>query len=88
MSKCGCGKDAKYLDSGAGGSCNEYKRCPTYEEVVAQLEVATTTLRKYQKAINEIDDYFEHRNESMQDRKKVYQILGNLVDKLKEVVRS
>lgn len=36
----------------------------------------------YQKAINEIDDYFEYRNESKKDRKAVHGVLGRLTERL------
>lgn len=39
-------------------------------------------LSAYQKAINQIDDYFEYAMESKRDQKKVHQILGDLTDKL------
>ena len=42
-------------------------------------------LSAYRSFINEIDDYFEYSNESLKDRKKVHQLLGNLTDKLKEI---
>lgn len=42
-------------------------------------------LSAYRSFVNEIDDYFEYRNESLSDRKKVYQLLDNLTDKLMEI---
>jgi hypothetical protein len=36
----------------------------------------------YQGAVNEIDDYFEYRNESKKDRKKVHEILKRLTENL------
>jgi hypothetical protein len=66
----------------APGSCNKHGRCPTYEELRLGMIKANSQLFSYQKAINEIDDYFEYAMESKQDQKKVHQILGNLTDKL------
>ena len=43
-----------------------------------------TPFQLYQNAINEIDDYFEYRNESKKDRKMVHSILEKLTRKLKE----
>ncbi len=45
-------------------------------------------LTAYRKAINEIDDYFEYARESAKDQKKVYQILGNLTDSLKTILKG
>ena len=36
----------------------------------------------YQRAINEIGDYFEYMNESQKDRKAVHSILKRLTEKL------
>ena len=44
---CGCGRMAKYEDSSGLGSCNKYKRCPTYgelEKVNKELNEAITRL--------------------------------------------
>lgn len=47
----------------------------TYEEILVA----------YQKAINQIDDYFEYANESKKDRVRVHSILFRLTDKLREI---
>lgn len=39
-------------------------------------------LTAYVEAINEIDDYFEYRNESKKDRERVHMILEKLTGKL------
>ena len=44
-----------------------------------------TNLEAYQKAINAIDDYFEYRNQSVQDRLHVQHILDTLNCRLKEI---
>ena len=38
---------------------------------------------KYQKAINKIDDYFEYRNESQQDKEFVHGVLSELCEGLR-----
>lgn len=40
-------------------------------------------LSAYQKAVNQIDDYFEYAMESKRDQSRVHQILGDLTEKLK-----
>lgn len=84
-SLCGCGKPVRYLDVSDQnkGSCNKYMRCLTYEEMQETLRGANRMLMAYQVAVNQFDDYFDHINESIKDRKKVHQILGNLTDELK-----
>ena len=42
----------------------------------------------YRNFVNQIEDYFEYRNESLKDREKVHQLLGNLTDKLVEIEGS
>lgn len=54
----------------------------SYEELRDALEIANNRLGIYQNTVNQIDDYFEYRNESKADRKKVYQIIGNMTDDL------
>lgn len=76
---CGCGKPVRYIAVGKGsegeGSCNKYMRCPTYDELQDTLKHANKCLSAYQKAINQIDDYFEYQMESKKDQKKVHQIM-------------
>ncbi len=38
LSKCGCGREAKYFtDVDGQGSCNKYNPCPTYAELAEEL---------------------------------------------------
>ena len=83
--KCGCGRQARYYMTDKEGSCNKYQRCNAYDQLLADKNRLTLNIRAYGEAVNQIDDYFEYRNESVQDRKKVHQLLGNLTDKLKEL---
>ncbi|AKO61114.1 hypothetical protein AXI76_gp213 [Pseudoalteromonas phage H101] len=83
--KCGCGRQARYYMKDKEGSCNKYQRCKTYEELLDDNKRLVESITLYGKTMNQIDDYFEYRNESVQDRKKVHQLLGNLTDKLKEI---
>ena len=39
-------------------------------------------LSAYRNFINKIDDYFEYRNESLKDRKKVHELLDKLSEEL------
>ena len=39
---------------------------------------------KYQKAINQIDDYFEYRNESAKDKRHVMSIIDGLTKSMKK----
>lgn len=85
---CGCGLPAKYFDYSVGdgrGSCNKYSRCPTYEELLTKLQKAEKVLGAYVTAVNKLDDYFEYRCNSEQDRREVYKTLGNLTDKVGEI---
>jgi len=86
--KCGCGRPVKYATPGKEdeGSCNKHGRCSTYEELGEAVMESTRCLRAYQKAMNEIDDYFEYSMESKKDQKKVHQILSNLTDTIKSVI--
>jgi hypothetical protein len=82
---CGCGRQIRYSHFKNGvevGSCNKHIVCPTYDELSENLRIANNKLSKYQKAINDIDDYFEYAMDSKTDQKKVHQILGNLTDAL------
>lgn len=83
--KCGCGRPVRYSMLRSAGACNKYMRCPTYDELREGIEKANRRLLAYQNAVNEIDDYFEYAMESKRDQKKVYQILGNLTDKLSKI---
>lgn len=83
---CGCGRGVRYSHMQDGEmvmSCNKRVVCPTYDQLRERMQKAETRQLQYQKAINQIDDYFEYANESKQDQKKVHQILGNLTDALK-----
>ena len=42
-------------------------------------------LKAYRNFVNQIDDYFEYRDESIEDRKKVHQLLQNLTEQLVNV---
>jgi hypothetical protein len=81
-STCQCGKPVKYTSPCRKGSCNKYKRCPTYEELLEQNKLNERYLRAYRTFVNGVDDYFEYRNESEKDRQKVHQLLQNLTDRL------
>ena len=37
-STCGCGKPARYTSKDGKGSCNKYKRCPSYDELRAEKD--------------------------------------------------
>lgn len=84
---CGCGMPVRYSMPGKEdqGSCNKRLRCPTYGELQEALRQANRRLAAYQKAVNQIDDYFEYAMELKQDQKKVHQILGNLTDAIKAI---
>ena len=56
----------------------------TEQKYVKQLE---TRLRVYEHAINEVDDYFEYRNESEQDKEYVRGILSRLTNRLKSAFK-
>lgn len=47
-----------------------------------------TRLSHYQRAINEIDDYFEYRMESKLDQKYVHYVLANLTSNLSEQIEG
>lgn len=89
---CGCGLPVKYFTLRNGdisdGSCNKYARCLTYEELKSKLQKTEGALTLYANAINKIDDYFEYRCNSEQDRREVYKTLGNLTDKIGELYAS
>jgi len=77
-----CGKLVEYTSTCGKGSCNKYKRYPTYEELLEQNNLNERYLRVYRNFVNNTDDYFEYRNESKKDRQKVHQLLQNLTDQL------
>ena len=63
----------------------EPKRCPTYEELCEDVRKNERYLKAYRNFVNQIDDYFEYRNEPIEDRKKVHQLLQNLTEQLVNV---
>ena len=46
------------------------------------IELLRARLSHYQKAINDIDDYFEYRMKSKEDQKYVHFVLANLTSNL------
>ncbi|ASU03330.1 hypothetical protein [Pseudoalteromonas phage J2-1] len=80
--KCNCGLPVRYSHGAKGDSCNKYTVCPTYDQLLEENQKLQKQLYWYRYSVNQIDDYFEYRNESLKDRKKVHQLLGNLTDKL------
>ena len=83
--KCNCGLPVRYSHGEKGDSCNKYGVCLSYDELLENTRKDQVYLAAYRSFINEIDDYFECRNESLSDRKKVHQLLDNLTDKLMEI---
>ena len=83
--KCNCGLPAKYSHVEKGDSCNKYEACLPYDELLENTRKDQVYLSAYRNFVNEVDDYFEYRNESLVDRKRVHQLLGNLTDKLEEI---
>lgn len=81
-STCPCGKPVRYTFPCGKGSCNKYARCLSYEEILEKNDRNEKYLRAYRNFVNNIDDYFEYRNESKKDRQKVHQLLQNLTDQL------
>jgi hypothetical protein len=51
-------------------------------------DIESKKLELYSKAINQIDDYFEYRNESKKDREVVYKILDDLSASLKLLIEK
>ena len=86
--KCNCGLPVRYSHGEKGDSCNKYAVCPTYDQLLEENQKLQKQLHWYRYSVNKIDDYFEYRNESLKDRKKVHQLLGNLTDKLVEIEES
>ena len=62
---------------------DDFCRWLDYAEHICDLHNASLLLPHYQKAINEIDDYFEYRMESKKDQAKVHRILAALTEQLK-----
>lgn len=83
--KCNCGLPVKYLHGDNIFSCNKYAVCSTYDELLESIRKEERYCWAYRNFVNQIDDYFEYSNESLEDRKKVNQLLGNLTDKLVEI---
>lgn len=83
--KCGCGKPVRYTTSDGKGACSKYGRCPTYEELCDDVRKNERYRWAYRNFVNQIDDYFEYRNESIEDRKKVHQLLQNLTEQLVKI---
>jgi len=61
FSECNCGKPSRYLHTDEDGnqvySCNKYYICPTYDELVAKLDVVLVEnikLRAFRNKINEL----------------------------------
>lgn len=50
-----------------------------------KLERKNKVLNIYIQAVNELDDYFEYRNESTKDRAFVFDAIGNLCEKIKSI---
>ena len=48
------------------------------ETMTGEIDRLKKHREAYAKAVNQIDDYFEYSNESVSDRKRVYEILDNL----------
>lgn len=80
--KCGCGKRVRYTTSDGKGSCNKCGCCPTYDELCGEVNKNERYRWAYRNFVKQIDDYFEYKNESIKDRKKVHQLLQNLSDQL------
>ena len=81
-STCGCRKPVKYTSTCGKGSCNKYKHCPTYEELLQENKKNERYTWTYRNFVNKIDDYFEYRFESKKDQRKVHQLLQDLTDSL------
>tara|TARA_R100000541_G_C1897352_1_gene83959 strand:+ start:20564 stop:20923 length:360 start_codon:yes stop_codon:yes gene_type:complete len=86
--KCNCGLPVRYTHGEKGDSCNKYAVCPTYDELLESTRKEERYRWAYRNFVNQIDDYFEYRNESLKDRKKVQQLLGNLTDKMADIEES
>ena len=63
----------------------EPKLRPTYEELCEDVRKNERYLKAYRNFVNQIDDYFEYRSESTEDRKKVHQLLQNLTEQLVKI---
>jgi len=49
----------------------------------AKVSMLEDRLKQYQKAVNEIDDYFEYRHESITDAEMVKEILKDLTEAIR-----
>jgi len=47
------------------------------------IETSLKIMKIYREAINQIDDYFEYRNESKRDKEFVMGVLDGIADKIK-----
>ena len=83
--KCNCGLPIRYSHGDKGDSCNKYAVCLTYDELLESIRKEVRYRGAYRDFTNQIEDYFEYSNESLKDRKKIFQLLGNLTDKLVEI---
>lgn len=61
-------------------------------EIIDELKVAQQKLCilediniAYREAINEVDDYFEYRNESKKDREFIHKVLIKLTNRLSRI---
>lgn len=43
---CGCGKQIRYTDPDGLGSCNKYRKCPSYDELSASYNAVMQDLSK------------------------------------------
>ncbi len=86
--KCNCGLPVRYSHGDNIFSCNKYAVCPTYNELLESTRKEERYNLVYRNFVNQIEDYFEYSNESLKDRKKVFQLLGNLTDKLVDIEES
>ena len=48
------------------------------EEIISTLNKKEHQLQVYRNSMNEIDDYFEYRNESASDREFIHEVLHEL----------
>ncbi len=55
-----------------------------YSELKEETTTEKTVLQLYQEAVNKIDDYFEYRYKSKEDKEFVMNILDGITKKLKE----
>ena len=55
-----------------------------YSELKEETTTEKTVLQLYQEAVNKIDDYFEYRYKSKEDKEFVMNVLDGITKKLKE----